>query len=131
MNNKIHYPKRSFPADIDMHVHRNHNAVGGFDQNNSRFVTFYSKDHNNNIFRENHRTNPDTIFNAMAMKSRRKFSKNRLSGQHEAPPFHMKGIDEARNIPEPPLVQAAIDKRKFETNPKPHVGCISATKTIE
>ena len=33
MNAKMHYRKRSFQAEIDMHAHRSHNAVGGFDQN--------------------------------------------------------------------------------------------------
>ena len=27
-NAKVHYSKRSFPADLNMHVHRNHDAVG-------------------------------------------------------------------------------------------------------
>ena len=115
LNSKIHYPKRSFPEDLNMHVRRNHNAVGGFDDNSSRFLTFYSKDHNNELHKINRKTNPETIFETMAKKSRRKFSKNRISGQHEPPPFHMKGIDEARHLPEPPTVQAVIDKRKFES----------------
>ena len=113
-NSKIHYPKRSFPEELNMHVKRNHNAVGGFDQNSTRFLTFYSKDHNSDLHKVNRKTNPETIFETMAKKSRRKFSKNRITGQHPPPPFHMKGIDEARHIPEPPSVQAVIDKRKYE-----------------
>ena len=50
LNSKLHYRKREFPEDIDMHVKRNHNVIGGYEQNNSRFVTFYNRDHSNEVF---------------------------------------------------------------------------------
>ena len=76
LNSKVHYPKRSFPPDLDMHAKRNHDVVGGHDQaGSSRFVTFYSRDHSNDPFRANRRTNPETIFDTMAKNSRRLFNK--------------------------------------------------------
>ena len=55
------------------------------------------------------------------MRSRRTFSKNRLSGQHEPPPFHMKGIDEAGHIPPPQMLLAEQQKRVLETTRSPAV----------
>ena len=91
-NAKVHYSKRFFPADLNMHVHRNHDAVGQENDNPKRFVSFYSGDHNEKIFKETGRINPDTVYHAMALNSKKTFSKTRLSGLHEPPPFHMKGI---------------------------------------
>ena len=119
INSKVHYPKRAFPADLDMHAKRNHNVVGGYEQNATRFVTFYSRDHSNDVFKANRKNNPETIFDSMAKQSRRKFSHARLSGQHEAPPFHMKGIDEAKHIPDTSTVMALnIRKCGFATPTK-------------
>ena len=45
-NAKVHYSKRAFPADVNMHVKRTHDAVGQDNEVPQRFVSFYSGDHN-------------------------------------------------------------------------------------
>ena len=70
-NYKLHHKKRSFPKDIDMHVKRNLNVYGEYDNNSNRFISFYNSFHTKDAVKFNR--NPETIFEEMARKSHTKF----------------------------------------------------------
>ena len=118
MNSKVYYPKRFFPVEQDMQVKRTMNAVGGHDIYEDRFLTSNRQDHSMSVF-QNKKANPETIFDNMAKRSRKQFNKTRLSGLHEPPPFQMKSIDEARNIPVPGMAETAIRTNQFNTQNSP------------
>ena len=93
---------------MDMQKLRTVVVVGGEAQNDNRFVTFYNQNHNINVHKASPKANPETIFNTMAKRSRKQFSKTRMTGLHETPPFHMKGIEESKHMPPPGKVQARM-----------------------